>query len=92
MLIWYENDTFTKAHADFIKSQGASERVYDFVGRTIRECIEKEPWAALVYAPDLLTPETLDWCAEQEPWVALGYAEHLITPERLERCKKVLDY
>jgi len=92
MLNWNENETFTRDHADVIKYRGACDEVYDFVGLTVRECIEKEPSTALAYAADRLTPERIDWCAEKKPSAALAYAADRLTPERIERCKKVLDY
>jgi len=88
MIDWNEDSTFTRDHADFIKNRGACDAVYDFVGLTIRECIEKDPSATLEYAKDLLTPERLDWCAEKESWAALKYTSNLLTPERVDCCAK----
>jgi len=88
MLDWNENNTFTKAHADVIKNRGACERVYDFVGLTVRECAEKEPSTALEYASDLITPERLERCAEKDPSAALAYATDRLTPERIDWCAK----
>ena len=56
----------------------------------IDACAERELWAALECAAQLLTPERLDACAEREPWAALRHAAPLLSPERLVECRRAV--
>lgn len=64
-LDWSPDATFTELHAQFVMDRGACRTALRYIGRTVDACAQAEPWAALRYAADKLTPERLAWCRKQ---------------------------
>ena len=85
-LDWSPDAIFTEAHAREIMRRGACDDTLLYIGQTVDQCVRLKPYAALRYAPHLLTPGQLDTFVRSHPVAAMTYAAHLLTPEQLARC------
>ena len=86
MTIWPDDMILTEAHAAELMARGACSTARRYIGVTVGEAARAKPWAALLHAADLLSPEMLDACARAEPWPALRYAADRLSPETLDYC------
>lgn len=51
-------------------------------------CVQKEPFAAIVFIPTLLSDTQIDYCVRQKPREALMFAIGQLTKEQIEYCKQ----
>lgn len=47
----------------------------------------ENPWTALRFGADKLTPEEFDYCVHEDPWTAIKYCADKLTNEQKKYCE-----
>lgn len=85
MLDTSDDAIFTEEHARELMRRGACSNASKYIGKTIRECIDAVPWAALEFVLNLCSDEQFERAAKAEPWAALKFARKRLSDEQFER-------